>query len=80
MNPNQAQAVLASQALSTDNTTIVQTYTLSLTQAQLTMKLAQAQNQLANLTNQIANLNAQIATLQSQLAMFPVTATPPTEA
>ena len=73
----QAKAVLTSQVLSANNTEIVQTYTINLTQAQLTMQLAQAQNQLANLTNQIANLNAKISMIQAQLAMFPVVAIPP---
>jgi cell division protein FtsB len=75
--PNQLSgtAALTSTALSADGTTIVQTFTQNLTQAQLTMALAQAQNQLAQLTAQIANINANIANLQGQLALFPVQAT-----
>jgi hypothetical protein len=65
---------LASQVVSDDGTSIVQTFTQTLTQAQLTMQLANSQNQLATLTNQIANVNANIANLQAQLALFPQTA------
>ena len=70
-------ATLASQVISADGSSIVNTYTVNVTQAQLTMQLAQAQQQLANLTNQQAQLNAMISSLQQQLALFPVVTSGP---
>jgi len=74
LQQGQVSATLASQEVSSDNTTLIQTYTVTLTQPQLTMQLAQAQMQVANLTRQIANINVAIENLQSQLALFPAPA------
>lgn len=71
------KANLASTVLSADGTSVVQTFTQSATQAQLTQALAQAQLQLAQQTTQMANSNALIASIQAQLALFPVQVTPP---
>lgn len=77
MNPAQLQQQkfnLATTALSQDGTQVVQTFTKSYTQAELTMALAQAQTHVANLTQQLANANANISSIQTQLGLFAQTA------
>ena len=79
-----ATATMGTPVLSSNGTSVVQTFTQTLTQAQLTQQLAQSQAQLSqlmvqnsnNLTQQ-ANINAAISNIQAQLALFPVVPTPP---
>lgn len=56
--------------LSDDKNSLIQTFTINLTQSQLLAQLTQSLNQLDSLQNQIMKTNSNIVTLRAQIALF----------